>query len=124
MTCHRFVIGSGDAARIHCLWWYGRLIANTDMRLGNLSFRPVAGRLAPISDRLPMRHAPSRDGELPAPEWTPPLPLPRERDTWLAASQVALMFWERVAADVRIGVGFRDLGSRHGRALRDLSGQV
>ena len=120
------LLDTEDAARIHGLWWYGRLIANTDMHLGNLSFRPVAGRLrpAPIYDMLPMRHAPLRGGELPAPEWTPPLPLPRERDTWLTASQVALTFWERVAADVRIGAGFRDLGSRHGRALRHLAEQV
>lgn len=115
-----------DAARIHHLWWYGRLIANTDMHLGNLSFQPVAGRLrpAPAYDMLPMRYAPLAGGELPACEWTPPLPLPRERETWLAACRAALSFWERMAADARISAGFRAIGSRHGQALRDLAERV
>ncbi len=115
-----------DAARIHHLWWYGRLIANTDMHLGNLSFEPIAGHLrpAPAYDMLPMRHAPLAGGELPASAWTPPFPLPRERETWLAACQAALIFWEWMAADARISAGFRALGSHHGQALRDLAERV
>jgi hypothetical protein len=89
------LVAGKDAARIHRLWWYGRLIANTDMHLGNLSFQPAAGRLrlAPAYDMLPMRYAPLAGGELPTPAWTPPLPLPRERETWLTARQAALTFW-------------------------------
>lgn len=73
---------------------------------------------------LPMRHAPMAGGELPASEWTPPLPLPRERETWLAACRAAVAFWERMAADSRISAGFLALGSRHGQALRDLAERV
>jgi hypothetical protein len=96
------------------------------MHLGNLSFQPVEGRLrlAPTYDMLPMRHAPLAGGELPRPAWTPPLPLPRERETWLTACQAALTFWERMAADTRISAEFRELGRHHGRKLRDLADRV
>lgn len=115
-----------DAARIDRLCWHGRLIANTDMHLANLSLQPVTGRLrrAPTYDMLPMRHAPLAGGELPIPAWTPPLPLPRERETWLTACQAALTFWERMAADTRISAGFRKLGSHHGQELRALADRV
>lgn len=121
------LLNTDDAGRVRHLWWYGRLIASTDMHLGNLSFQPSAGRLrlAPTyDDMLPMRHAPLAGGELPPPAWTPPLPLPRERETWLAAAQAATGFWARVAADPRISAGFCDLARRHGQVLRDLADRV
>ena len=49
------LIEPDDVDRIQCLWWFGRLIANTDMHTGNLSFRPQGTlALAPIYDMLPM----------------------------------------------------------------------
>ena len=76
-----------DAESIRLLWWFGRLIANTDMHLGNLSFRPSQGclRLAPAYDMLPMLYAPLPGGELPVRAFDPPLPLPRQRAIWLTA---------------------------------------
>ncbi|WP_407702950.1 HipA domain-containing protein [Thiorhodovibrio frisius] len=119
-------LGDGDAQRRHHLWWFGRLIANTDMHLGNLSFQPTQGRLclAPTYDILPMRHAPLAGGELPTDEVEPPLPLPRQRAIWLAACQAAVEFWSRVGADTRISEGFRRLGLEHGQRLQTLAEQV
>ena len=34
------LLAPADVERIQRLWWFGRLIANTDMHTGNLSFRP------------------------------------------------------------------------------------
>lgn len=115
-----------DAQGIRHLWWLGRLIANTDMHLGNLSFRPRQGRLhlAPAYDQLPMRYAPLAGGELPSTEAEVPLPLPRERTVWLTASRAALDFWSRVSGDARISEGFRRLGRAHEHRLSDLMERV
>ncbi|MDM0021354.1 type II toxin-antitoxin system HipA family toxin YjjJ [Variovorax saccharolyticus] len=102
-------LSAEDELRILHLWWFGRLIANTDMHLGNLSFRPSQGELAlaPTYDMLPMLYAPLAGGEVPAREFQPPLPLPAQRAAWTTACAAALAFWTRAAADRRIGGAFR-----------------
>src|SRR5690606_36420964 len=58
-------ITADTAARIARLWWFGRLIGNSDMHPGSLGFHLVdAGplALAPAYDMLPMSLAPSRTG--------------------------------------------------------------
>lgn len=113
------LLDAGDLQRIQLLWWFGRLIANTDMHSGNLSFRPEGGRLllAPAYDMLPMLHAPLAGGEVPAREFTPALPLPPQRDVWHQASAAARDFWTRAADDGRISAEFRQLCGRHGQQL-------
>ena len=96
------------AARVERLWWFGRLIANTDMHTGNLSFRPHAMlALAPAYDMLPMRYAPLAGGEVPPREFEPPLPLPPQRTVWTEACKAAHGFWTAAARDARIGEAFR-----------------
>jgi hypothetical protein len=97
---------------IRRLWWFGRLIANTDMHLGNLGLLVQAGKFvpAPAFDMLPMRYAPLPGGEVPpAPQWTPPLPLPAEKQAWQDAWAPALSFWRAAAADARIESGLREV---------------
>lgn len=96
------------------LWWYGKLTANTDMHLGNLSFQfeprpgqPPSLKLAPAYDMLPMLYAPLSGGEVPLRKFEPALPLPRERDAWKAAFGAALEFWQTASADIRISESFR-----------------
>ncbi|MGK7521002.1 HipA domain-containing protein, partial [Salmonella enterica] len=52
--------------QIEKIWAFGRLIANSDMHAGNLSFyysdAPMA--LAPVYDMLPMAYAPAASGML------------------------------------------------------------
>lgn len=102
--------------QVRVLWWYGKLIGNTDMHMGNLSFTfmPVPGRqpelgLAPAYDMLPMLYAPLAGGEVPARTFEPALPLPKEQETWLAALHAALDFWRRASVDSRISEGFRKI---------------
>ena len=58
------LLSAEDVERVRHLWWYGRLIANTDMHLGNLGFRPAGIlRLAPTYDMVPMLYAPLAGGE-------------------------------------------------------------
>ncbi|WP_332460596.1 HipA domain-containing protein [Thiocapsa bogorovii] len=108
-----------EGRRIHVIWWFGRLIANTDMHLGNLSFRPDKGRLflAPVYDMLPMLYAPLAGGEVPTRTFEPLLPLPRERDTWLIACEAAAGFWDGGSADSRISADFRVMVRDHGARL-------
>jgi hypothetical protein len=108
-----YKLGLTDAASLSAveyLWWFGRLIANTDMHLGNLSFHVEhTFRLAPAYDMLPMAYAPLPGGEVPHRDFAPALPLPTQRSTWLGACTVALQFWTAVAADARISNAFRSV---------------
>src|SRR5690606_27778811 len=95
------------ADQMAVLHWFGRFIGNSDMHAGNLGFHltdsgPLA--LAPAYDMLPMYLAPSRTGAV-----RPAQPLslsPPERAGQTGpiarAAEVAVRFWERVAANERI----------------------
>lgn len=95
------------------LFHFGRLIGNSDMHEGNLSFRPgpapasVPLALAPAYDMLPMLYAPVRGIELPQPVFAPAFALPEERALWLKAAEAALRFWQSAADDTRISADFR-----------------
>lgn len=119
------LLEANGIAEVEHLWWYGRLIANSDMHLGNLSFhvgQPL--RLAPTYDMLPMMYAPLPGGEVPAREFAPDLPLPAQRTTWLAACAAAIEFWTAAAADTRISEPFRAIGRRNAELLDDVAGKV
>jgi hypothetical protein len=108
------------------LWHFGRLIANTDMHEGNLSFMPPSPgtamlRVAPSYDMLPMLYAPARGVELVDRAYAPMLPLPGERAAWRAAARAALAFWALAAADARISEAFRATCRRNEAALRGVA---
>lgn len=110
----------GGVTRLH---WFGRLIANTDMHNGNLSFIPRAGRLtlAPAYDMLPMRYAPLAGGEVPP--LTPaelPLPRPDDRAAWQDAAQAAQRFWHAVATSPMLDDALRALGAQQAQQLSTL----
>lgn len=114
---HQLGVFKADGVRaLQRLWWFGRLIANTDMHDGNLSFRPGL-EIAPVYDMLPMAYAPQRGMELPCPDFAVPLPLPAERDAWLTAAQAAAHFWNTASADTRISSAFRSLCSANADAV-------
>lgn len=100
--------------QVQVLWWYGRLIANTDMHLGNLSFeidhthlKLPQFKLAPAYDMLPMMYAPLAGGEVVARTFVPVLPLPMVKDVWKEAAELAIKFWRVASEDSRISEGFR-----------------
>jgi hypothetical protein len=101
---------------IERLWWFGRLIANSDMHDGNLTFSPGLN-LAPVYDMLPMLYAPQRGGEVPLRNFTPPLPLPQEKLAWQPAARAAAIFWQRCAGDERISADFRTTCAENARQL-------
>jgi hypothetical protein len=119
------LIDRADTERIRHLWWFGRLIANTDMHTGNLSFEPCDRlMLAPAYDMLPMLYAPLAGGELPTRAFEPPLPLPPQRAVWSAACVAAVSFWERASGDSRIGEAFRSVCAANAQKLRNAAERI
>ena len=104
-------LSTDDVLRIQHLWWFGRLIANSDMHAGNLSFEPHQGvlHLAPAYDMLPMRYAPLAGGEVAPGSYEPPVPLPTQRAVWDMSCKAALGFWRAAARDRRISEAFRQI---------------
>ena len=116
------LLDAADAYRITLLWWYGRLIGNADMHLGNLSFWPRDRLvLAPAYDMLPMLYAPLPGGELPAREFSSPLPLPGQREAWSESAEAAIVFWGRAASDGSISASFRATCAANANRVRALA---
>jgi hypothetical protein len=124
------LISGDDARRIADLEAFGRLIGNTDMHYGNLSFfrqdppAKASFRLAPVYDQLPMLYAPIASG----------LVERRLRETVLAPSAEALEhfgrivalasdFWARVAGHPEISTPFRAVAAENGRFVGRLAGR-
>jgi len=95
--------------QVRWLELFGRLIANSDMHAGNLSFFVRGSRilgLAPAYDMLPALYAGQQD-HVGQPAFELPGLTPGDASVWNSASRAALDFWRRVATDTRISLGFR-----------------
>lgn len=116
------IIPANQISNISILWWFGKLIVNTDMHFGNLTFliEPEV-RLSPAYDMLPMLYAPLAGGEVPERQFTAILPMPDEENEWNIALIMALEFWQKAAADQRITDGFKDICKINLGLLNDLS---
>lgn len=103
---------------ISILWWFGKLIANTDMHFGNLTFliEPEV-KLSPAYDMLPMLYAPLAGGEVPERMFKIALPMPQEEGVWDIAFEMATEFWSIAAKDGRITSGFRAICEENLNAL-------
>jgi hypothetical protein len=106
------IISATTFQQISLLWYFGKLIGNTDMHEGNLSFKPSQHKgvleLAPAYDMLPMLYAPVRGVEIPKRTFTPELPLPNDIGNWSIAAKAAELFWMTAANDKRISKEFRN----------------
>jgi DNA-binding transcriptional ArsR family regulator len=110
-------------AHVLQLWWFGQIIANTDMHFGNLSFflddaLPLTP--CPSYDMLPMLYRPDSSGGLPVREYRPPPPRPDVLNTWQTAAMWATTYWERVAAHPEISAAFREIASANQAQLMRL----
>lgn len=124
-------------AAIQHISWFGRLIGNTDMHTGNLSFRPTAQSPAgaaqpqqkgfapaPVYDMLPMLYAPLPGGEVPARQFTPELPLPAQRAVWNTACTAATAFWLAAAQDSRISAPCRTICAANACLLQQVAERI
>ena len=107
-------LAADDARTLALRGWFGALIGNSDMHLGNASLiladaRPLA--LAPSYDMLPMALRPASTGEIVPRTLDIPAPLPEHHTDWLSAADMAMRFWTRVAASEGITATFRDIAA-------------
>lgn len=112
-------LDAGDQQAVCRQWWFGRLIANTDMHPGNLALRPDGGfRPAPAYDMLPTGYAPLVTGEVRRPDFDPPLPPAGETADWQAAATAAVAFWQSVADTRVLDEGLRSAGAANATAIQ------
>jgi len=112
-------ISEETAQQMKLLEQFGRLIGNSDMHDGNLSFLPDLS-LAPAYDMLPMIYAPQAGVELVERKFNPFPPLPKERQVWIQAAGAAVLFWNRVESDSRISAPFRDIAKANAQYVSRL----
>jgi hypothetical protein len=116
------IIPANQISKISILWWFGKLIANTDMHFGNLTFLIAPEvKLSPAYDMLPMLYAPLAGGEVPERQFTPTLPMPDEEEEWNQALMMALAFWQKASADQRITDDFKNICKTNLGLLSDVS---
>lgn len=120
-------LDEADARRLRVISWFGLLIGNSDMHLGNAALhlgdqRPLS--LAPVYDMLPMRFRPANSGEIVERRYEIALPAPEQNADWLEAAPLARRFWQRVAEEPRISTPFKTIANEAGtildRAMRHL----
>jgi predicted nucleic acid-binding protein len=110
------VISREDAETVRRLATFGRLIANTDMHFGNLSFRLSFERklmLAPVYDMLPMLYAPTAGDVVTAREFDPPLPAAGTLDIWREIAGLAVKYWQQVCSHRNVSADFAALARRN-----------
>jgi len=113
-------IGADDARRLRLVSWFGALIANDDMHLGNAALHLQDARplpLAPVYDMSPMRFRPAANGEVVERNFDMALPTPEHRDDWREAAGIAQAVWRRAANDARISSPFRAIASDAAREV-------
>jgi len=93
------------------IWAFGRLIANSDMHAGNLSFylSDMPLRLAPVYDMLPMAFAPNSAGNMRRETVKLQIDPIVPRDIWLEMLIFARQFWLEASQNQEISSPFREL---------------
>ncbi len=106
------MISEQDVFNAESLWYFGCLINNTDMHLGNLSLAIEGGvfRLLPLYDMCSMGFAPKSGGEVQPFAFVPTEPKSNSISTDLIKpmKEIARDFWESVAGDERISDEFKN----------------
>ena len=103
-------IDDADAHRLRVISWFGLLIGNSDMHLGNEALHLADERpleLAPVYDMLPMRFRPANSGEIVERRYEIALPAPEQKTDWLEAAPMARQFWQRIVDEPRISRPFQ-----------------
>lgn len=119
------IINSNVADVMVKVWFFGKLIGNTDMHAGNLSFKPTGNgklELCPIYDMLPMIYAPLRGVEvLKDVQVNIYKPIPGREDLFKLATEAAKDFWIAVSNDAEISIEFREIAEEWSYKLKSES---
>jgi hypothetical protein len=120
-------IDDDSSRRLRVLGWFGMLIGNSDMHLGNAGLiladdLPLA--LAPAYDMLPMMFRPASTGEVLEREFIIELPTPGQRPDWSEAVPAALDFWDRVAGSPLVSEAFRSIATQARKTVARAAAQI
>jgi len=93
------------------IWAFGRLIANSDMHAGNLSFflSDMPLRLAPVYDMLPMAFAPNSVGSMRRESVMPLIDPLVPGEVWREVMPLARQFWLELSQNHDISNAFREI---------------
>lgn len=120
------IVEATAAGQVEKIWAFGRLIGNSDMHAGNLSFYysgfPLP--LAPVYDMLPMAFAPSGAGMMREEPCEIRFDSTVSRQAWEFALPLAAQFWEKVMAERRISENFRPIAAGMKARLKDIEAMV
>lgn len=121
------VIDRHTCQKIALHWAFGRLIANSDMHQGNLSFlrpqqQPVV--LAPMYDMLPMAFAPANSGNMRQEVLEISLNHDVSGATWRQAESMALEFWQRTSQHPQISASFRAIAAQMWTQLQGMHERI
>ncbi|MCT4701878.1 type II toxin-antitoxin system HipA family toxin YjjJ [Enterobacteriaceae bacterium H20N1] len=113
------VIETATLRVVQRVWAFGRLIANSDMHAGNLSFylSDMPLRLAPVYDMLPMAFAPNSAGSMRREPDTPQIDPIVPGDVWQEMLPLARQFWLAASQNQGVSEGFRELSRKMERKL-------
>lgn len=107
---------------VRFLHLFGKLTANSDMHLGNLSFfldGLSIKEIAPVYDMLPMLYAPVNEQLVPR-EFVPPSPVPADADIWPGCWKAACAFWKQAATHQLISASFRKIAATNLKSVKEL----
>lgn len=108
-------IDRDNAEQLCRLHWFGALIANSDMHLGNaglLLTDTLPLRLAPAYDMLPMWLRPSAQGSVAIRDYPIPTPTGTQIDAWRWAAGAACDYWQKVQAHTAVEADLRGFAQR------------
>lgn len=120
-------IDATSARRLRVLGWFGVLIGNSDMHLGNAGLILGANRpleLAPAYDMLPMMFRPASTGEVVEREFAITLPTPEQQGDWSDAAVAALDFWGRVVESADVSAQFRLIAAQARETVARAAGKL
>jgi len=106
------VVSEESRHEVTLAWCFGRLIANTDMHAGNVSFihdGSMPLELAPIYDMLPMAFAPASNGEMRQAAHEPVIDLQLSGEVWRTVLPWAMDYWDCLASHTELSDGFRQI---------------
>lgn len=108
------LIAEETLARCEKIWAFGRLIANSDMHAGNLSFylTDAPFEMTPVYDMLPMAFAPNSAGMMRNEAVELKFDFTVSPAAWRFAIPLATTFWQTLATDKRISPDLRAIADK------------
>ncbi|MCC4615427.1 type II toxin-antitoxin system HipA family toxin YjjJ [Xanthomonas campestris pv. asclepiadis] len=114
-------LGTEDTERLEVISWFGTLIGNTDMHLGNAALvlaDTLPLKLAPVYDMLPMALRPASSGEVVHRDIEIPPPGVSQFAQWRRAAAMAEQFWQQAIDNDNVSEQMRGIATRALASLR------